>query len=161
MRQLLDLTRFLLPWSIMPRRLGSRLFRTPSGEPEGGVCSTMIAEAFHSVHFPILPALKADEGAGVELVQRNPHLFTPKDFDYSPYFEIIKYPFFNPEQATPYYRRLPWSKEDILHHDDGVITHNKLPRKSFLKKLISGKPQQKNVAPQSTEPSQLKTDEEQ
>lgn len=149
-RQILDLARFLLPWSILPRRWGSSLFKTPSGEPESGVCSTMIAEAFHSVHFPVLPALKSDESVGVELIQRNPHLFTPKDFDYSPYFEIIKYPFFNPEQPTPYYRRLPWTDKGIMFHDDGVFTDTTQPTPSpksatFLSNLISRK--RKNKTP--------------
>lgn len=140
-RQVFDLFRFLLPWSILPRRWGSSLFTTPTGEPESGICSTMIAEAFHYVHFPILPAMKPDEELGVELVQRNPHLFTPKDFDYSPYFEIIKYPFFNPEQTTPYYRRLPWTKDGFLHQDDGIMESPVIPEKkpTFLSKLISWK----------------------
>jgi len=151
-RQLLDLARFLLPWTVLPRRWGSSLFTTPSGEPESGICSTMIAEAFHSVHFPVLPTMKSDEEAGIELIQRNPHLFTPKDFDYSPYFEIIKYPFFNPEQPTPYYRRLPWTKEGTLHHDDGIITEKAQPstkEPTFLSKLISRKHQQNKPAPTS------------
>ena len=148
-RQLLDLARFLLPWSIMPRRWGSSLFTTPTGEPESGVCSTNIAEAFHSVHFPVMPVLAPDGEAGVELIQRNPHLFAPKDFDYSPYFEIIKYPFFNPEQSTPYYRRLPWSKEGKLYQDNGVITDStiKQSKKSptFLSNLISHKRDKKSI----------------
>src|SRR3990167_5734903 len=83
-RQLLDLARFLLPWSILPRRWGSSLFRTPTGEAESGICSSIIAEAFTSVKFPILPFLKLDDDASPELIKRNPHLFSPKDFDYSP-----------------------------------------------------------------------------
>ncbi len=148
MRQLIDLARFLLPWTLLPRRWGSSLFQTPSGEPESGVCSTMIAEAFHSVHFPVLPTIKSDSmEENMELVQRNPHLFAPKDFDYSPYFEIIKYPFFNPEQTTPYYRRLPWGKEGVLHHDNQVFEDytppavEDAPKKTptFLSNLISRK----------------------
>lgn len=139
-RQLFDLARFVLPWTILPRRWGSSLFKTPKGEPESGICSTMIAEAFQSVNFPILPVImpnktKTEE---VELIQRHPHLFSPKDFDYSPYFEIIKYPFFNPEQPTPYYRRLPWTKEGVLHHDDGIIMDHSEKPKTFLSNLISG-----------------------
>src|SRR3990167_3853875 len=55
LRQLLDLARFLLPWAILPRRWGSVLFRTSTGEPESGICSSIIAEAFASVQFPVLP----------------------------------------------------------------------------------------------------------
>jgi len=119
-RQLLDLGRYLLPWTIIPRKWGSTLFRVSSNEPESGVCSSLIAKAFTSVQFPILPFVKPDEGKGVELFHRNPYLFAPKDFDYSPYFEIIKYPLFNPDEPLPYYRRLPWSPSGLMHHDQGM-----------------------------------------
>ena len=128
-RHLLDLARFMLPWSIMPRRWGSSLFRTSTGEPESGICSSLIAEAFTSVQFPILPFVKPDEITGVEIFHRNPHLFTPKDFDYSPYFEIIKYPLFNPDEPLPYYRRLPWTKSDFLHQDKGILAAPKMKKK--------------------------------
>lgn len=131
-RHLLDLTRFMLPWTILPRRWGSSLFRTSTGEPESGICSSLIAEAFTSVHFPILPYVKPDDEAGIEVFQRNPYLFTPKDFDYSPYFEIIKYPLFNPDEPLPYYRRLPWSKSGFLHQDDGILH---APHKKTKKRL--------------------------
>lgn len=121
-RHLLDLARFLLPWTILPRRWGSSLFRTRTGEIESGICSSLIAEAFTSVQFPILPFIKTDESENLEMFHRNPHLFTPKDFDYSPYFEIIKYPLFNPEEPLPYYRRLPWAKSGMIHHDSGILT---------------------------------------
>lgn len=132
-RHLLDLTRFMLPWTILPRRWGSSLFRTSTGEPESGICSSLIAEAFTSVHFPILPFVKSDDAQGIEVFQRNPYLFTPKDFDYSPYFEIIKYPLFNPDEPLPYYRRLPWAKSGFLHHDDGILAG---PKKKVKKSLF-------------------------
>lgn len=123
MRRLLDLARFLLPWSILPRRWGSSLFKASNGKPESGICSSLIAEAFTSVKFPILPFVITDEEKNrFELVHRNPHLFAPKDFDYSPYFEIIKYPIFDPHEPLPYYRRLPWAKEGVLHQDRGILT---------------------------------------
>jgi len=46
-----------------------------------------------AVAFPIVPLVKRIEGNTVKLFRRNPLLCTPKDFDYSPFFEIIKYPF--------------------------------------------------------------------
>lgn len=134
-RQVFDLARFLLPWSILPRRWGSSLFRTSTGEPESGVCSSLIAEAFASVQFPILPFVKPDELNGLEVYQRNPYLYSPKDFDYSPYFEIIKYPLFNPDEPLPYYRRLPWTKSGLLHQDDGILT---APKKKKKKQKLFG-----------------------
>jgi hypothetical protein len=144
-RHLLDLARFLLPWSILPRRWGSSLFTMPSGEPDSSICSSLLAEAFTSVNFPILPFIKIDENIGFELVHRNPHLFTPKDFDYSPYFEIIKYPLFNPNEPLPYYRRLPWAHAGVLSNDQGII-HEYSPassRKKFLDNLLSDQPSEK------------------
>lgn len=124
-RHLIDLTRFMLPWTLFPRRWGSTLFRTSTGEAESGICSSLIAEAFTSVHFPILPFIKPLDAHDIEVFQRNPYLFTPKDFDYSPYFEIIKYPLFNPDEPLPYYRRLPWAKSGFLHQDDGILASPK------------------------------------
>lgn len=92
-RQIFDLLRFLFPWFIMPRRWRSSLFSTNPGASTHTVCSTMIAEAFGSIHFPILPLVKRVEGDKVQLYMRNPKLCVPSDFDYSPYFDIIKYPF--------------------------------------------------------------------
>lgn len=153
-RHLLDLTRFLLPWTILPRRWGSSLFRTTGGEPESGICSSLIAEAFTSVHFPILPFVRPDEVQGIEVFQRNPYLFTPKDFDYSPYFEIIKYPLFNPDEPLPYYRRLPWAKNGFLHHDDGILAGPQIkPKKSLFKRKVKEQKDEETQKPQvSTQP---------
>ena len=108
MRQVFDLLRFLLPWSLLPRRWRSTLFRQRPGEQTKTVCSTLIAEAFGAVQFPILPLVQRDEGEEVKLFRRNPKLCTPSDFDYSPYFQIIKYPFMDFSTHTSY-RLLPWS----------------------------------------------------
>jgi len=132
-RHLLDLTRFMLPWTILPRRWGSSLFLTSSGEPESGICSSLIAEAFASVQFPVLPFIKSHAEDGLEIFPRNPHLFTPKDFDYSPYFEITKYPLFNPDEPLPYYRRLPWSRSGKMHQDHGILAEPAQKKKGKLK----------------------------
>lgn len=134
-RHLLDMARFLLPWSILPRRWGSSLFRTATGEPESGICSSLIAEAFMSVHFPILPFMKPmEKNQPLQVYHRNPYLFSPKDFDFSPYFEIIKYPLFNPEEPLPYYRRMPWTKTRLMHQDDGILENQRAEQKSFFDK---------------------------
>jgi hypothetical protein len=113
LRQIFDLMRFMLPWTILPRRWHSTLFDETAGQSTRTVCSTMIADAFNSVHFPILPYIKKSKETGIELFRKNPRLFTPRDFDYSPYFEIIKYPFvaFDDQAA---YRKLPWNKDGTV-----------------------------------------------
>jgi hypothetical protein len=159
-RHLLDLTRFVLPWSILPRRWGSSLFRTSSGQSESGICSSLIAEAFSSVQFPVLPFIKSHEDEGLEVFPRNPHLFTPKDFDYSPYFEIIKYPLFNPDEPLPYYRRLPWSRSGMMHQDHGILTEpqkpsNKKKLKFFSRKKNADKSGPQNENNEEPEPSNM------
>jgi hypothetical protein len=106
-RQIFDLARFLFPWVILPRRWRSTLFSTNPGENTQTVCSTMIAESFGSIQFPILPLVKRVEGDKVQLFIRNPKLCTPSHFDYSPYFDIIKYPFMD-FQLHADQRLLPW-----------------------------------------------------
>jgi len=92
-RQVFDLARFLFPWRVWPRRWRSSLFSRHPGNNTHTVCSTMIAEAFGAIHYPILPLVKCVSDSQVQLYIRNPRLCVPRDFDHSPYFDIIKYPF--------------------------------------------------------------------
>lgn len=125
-RQLFDLARFLVPYGILPRRWRSSLFTRSPGMPTRTVCSTLLAEAFASVHYPVLPILREDENGRLRLHKRNFKLFTPSDFDYSPYFDIIKYPLMSFDDVSVY-RRLPWDPEtltvggslDVPGPDDG------------------------------------------
>ncbi len=107
-RQIFDLARFFFPWWFMPRRWRSSLFSTHVGSSTKTVCSTMIAEAFDFVQFPILPLIKVDDEQNIQLFRRNPKLCVPSDFDYSPYFEIIKYPYLEYQNQLDY-RLLPWN----------------------------------------------------
>ncbi len=116
-RQLIDLARLLLPWGIIPRRWRSSLFTHHAGEPTRTVCSSMIAEAFSSVDYPILPSFKKVGKDRVELIKRNTKLYTPADFDYSPFFKIIKFPF-GGKQDNAHYRELPWNQDGLMT-DDG------------------------------------------
>jgi len=112
-RQLLDLARFLFPYSILPRRWRSSLFQHNAGAPTRAVCSSLIAAAFSSVHFPILPVIQRSDNGELKLFKRNFRLYTPPDFDYSPYFEIIKYPYLGLEELSVY-RKLPWDKNGLV-----------------------------------------------
>lgn len=119
-RQIFDLARFLFPWWILPRRWRSSLFKSNPGESTHTVCSTMIAEAFGSIQFPILPLVKRLEGERFKLYMRNPKLCTPSDFDYSPYFDIIKYPFLDFHQYVDQ-RLLPWSGAGELSEEERAL----------------------------------------
>ena len=69
-----------------------------SGEPTRAICSTLIASAFQSVKYPILPTIEQvstnDPGCPLctrELWRVRHHsLFVPADFDRSPFFDIVK-----------------------------------------------------------------------
>lgn len=119
-RQIFDLFRFLLPWTIMPRRWRSSLFQSHAGAATQTVCSTLIAEAFASIQYPILPLVKKTSSEGLQLFRRNPRLCTPSDFDYSPYFDIIKYPFADFSRSNSRYRLMPWKgNEKLTPEEDG------------------------------------------
>lgn len=119
-RQILDLARLLFPWSILPRRWRSSLFTYNAGESTRQICSTLIAEAFASVHFPILPVRRQTAENEISLLQRNPKLITPKHFDYSPFFDIIKYPIYEISEKA-LYRHLPWAEGKVVINDDGTL----------------------------------------
>lgn len=98
MRNIIDLMRFLLPIPPVPGHWRRRMLALGSGAPTRAICSSLIADAFHHVRYPILPLVdQADRrlpGARREqrerLRIRDSRLFAPRDFDISPYFLIVK-----------------------------------------------------------------------
>ena len=130
-RQVFDLMRFMLANPFIPSRWHSNLFRKPMPDvTTKEICSTMIAQAFASVKFPIRPiATKNDRDVTkprLQFHESNPKLITPRDFDYSPYFNIIKYPIFG--DSGGYYKHMPWVNEDVEGRDD-VDTEEAEPKK--------------------------------
>ncbi|MES1924037.1 YiiX/YebB-like N1pC/P60 family cysteine hydrolase [Salinisphaera sp. T31B1] len=105
-RQIADLLRFFFPYGLLPRHWRSSLFEAGHGEMTRAICSTLIARAFASVRYPILPTIHRSDNGEMVFRRRNARLITPKDFDHSPYFEIVKYPFFGDDVAR--YRELNW-----------------------------------------------------
>lgn len=116
-RQILDLARFLFPYDILPKRWRSSLFEHNPGAPTYTVCSSMLAEAFSSVHFPILPVLHRDDDGNLKIFKRNTKLITPKDFDYSPYYDVIKYPILDFDELS-IYRKMPWDRDGVIFNDE-------------------------------------------
>lgn len=97
LKNLIDLVRYLLPTLPLPRRLRRRIMALGSGDPTKAICSTLIAQAFQSVGYPILPDMirrRDDPGADDHnrelLTIRHFSLYSPRDFDISPYFEVVK-----------------------------------------------------------------------
>lgn len=94
LKNVFDLARYLFPTPPVPLKFRRRLLSFGSSEPTKAICSTLIAQAFQSVRYPILPDIihGADQAAhDIETFHLRHHsLFVPRDFDLSPYFEIIK-----------------------------------------------------------------------
>ena len=99
MRHIIDLARYLFPTPPVPVRWRRRMLALGSGEPTRAICSTLIAEAFQTVRYPILPDVERIPGpkhgkrayTQKEIFHIRHHsLFTPRDFDVSPYFKIVK-----------------------------------------------------------------------
>lgn len=97
-KNVLDLARFLIPLPI-PTRYRRRILALGSGDPSRAICSTLIAEAFQSVHYPILPRVESvadrkkvkSRYARREILHIRHHsLYAPRDFDISPYFGVVK-----------------------------------------------------------------------
>lgn len=98
LKNIFDLMRYLVPLPV-PARWRRRALALGSGDPTRAICSGLIAEAFESVQFPILPQSSSIFAAGADpgdvLIQEIQHirhhsLYTPRDFDVSPYFRIVK-----------------------------------------------------------------------
>ena len=96
LRNVFDLARYLLPTPPVPTKMRRQMLSLGSGDPTRAICSTLIAHAFQSIRYPILPILvDTPDGTPLEprpiaFKQRHASLFTPRDFDVSPYFDIIK-----------------------------------------------------------------------
>ena len=91
---IVDLVRYLIQRPPVPEHWRRRMLAFGGGEPTRAICSSLIAQAFHSVGYPILPKLIVDNPlhsrhADILHIQSS-NLFTPRDFDISPYFSIVK-----------------------------------------------------------------------
>jgi len=96
MRNLFDLIRYFFPLPL-PRTWRRRAIAFGSGDPTRAICSSLIAEAFQSVGYPILPRVvpaigdeKARRIRRQNYYIRHHSLFAPRDFDLSPYFAVVK-----------------------------------------------------------------------
>jgi hypothetical protein len=91
-KNIIDLARYLVPLPV-PRRFRRRMIALGSGDPTKMICSTLIAQAFGTVRYPILPRITrgGSRQARLEILHiRDSSLFMPRDFDISPYFDIVK-----------------------------------------------------------------------
>jgi len=124
LQNVLDLARYFFPVSLIPRRFRRRALQFGSGMPTQVICSSLIGRAFQNVSFPILPETKPATTPIPKyrfrdrLLRRTPppypavfrrqlpSIITPRDFDLSPFFEIVK---FNLGDEKFDYRRIQWA----------------------------------------------------
>ncbi|MFZ3219108.1 MAG: lipo-like protein [Rhodoferax sp.] len=98
LKNVVDLARYLFPTPPVPPRWRRRMLALGSGDPTRAICSTLIAQCFESVRYPILPLIETvhlQDPDHVDQVREILHvrhysLYVPRDFDVSPYFQIIK-----------------------------------------------------------------------
>jgi hypothetical protein len=76
----------------------------------------LIAQAFESVSFPVLPEVRLlDEQSRREVLHIRHHsLYTPRDFDISPFFSIVK-----PAIETGFdYQHLNWTNDQNVQEPE-------------------------------------------
>jgi hypothetical protein len=113
LKNVFDLARYLVPTPPVPTRWRRRMIGLGSGDPTKAICSTLIAQTFESVRYPVLPDVTTVSTSSVDcpdcvaeiLAVRHHSLFVPRDFDASPYFTVIK-----PSLSDEFnYKSLTWA----------------------------------------------------
>jgi hypothetical protein len=98
-KQIVDLARYLFPYPPVPVWFRRRMLSIGAGDPTKAICSTLIAQSFQSIQYPILPERVSVNGKIIGIAPyvqreidhiRRKGLYTPRDFDVSPYFSILK-----------------------------------------------------------------------
>lgn len=104
LKNIFDLARYLLPYPPVPIHWRRNLLYFGSGKPTQAICSSLIAQAFQNVRYPILPEVSKQSKLAFKI--RHFSLFTPSDFDLSPYFSIIK-----PGEDYFHYKEFNWEPQ--------------------------------------------------
>ena len=123
LKNIFDMLRYFFPTPPVPVRWRRRMLSFGSSSPTKAICSSLIAQAYQSVEYPILPEVTLAPGrtsaistySRKEILHIRHHsLFAPRDFDLSPYFRIVKPTI----EAGFDYREITWSgktsKKDVL-----------------------------------------------
>ncbi len=117
-QRIVDLARYLFPYPPVPVWFRRRMLSIGCGDPTRAICSTLIAQAFASIHYPILPERASINGKTYGIAPyvqsemdhiRTYGLYTPRDFDVSPFFAIVK-----PTLAAGFdYRTVQWGPPEV------------------------------------------------
>lgn len=121
LKNLFDMARYLFPLLPVPARWRRRMIAFGSGDPTKAICSSLIAEAFQNVGYPILPIITREHAldpAKQDVIEevyeiRHQSLYAPRDFDVSPYFEVVK-----PTLEAGFdYRSIRWKNQSLRQMD--------------------------------------------
>ncbi len=144
-QNVIDLARYLLPQPPVPVSWRRKMIAFGSGDPSRAICSTLIARAFQSVRYPILPHVTHENRQEV-LHIRHHSLYTPRDFDLSPYFSVVKPTI----ERRPDYKLFEWSKEDEFVTDRAASAQMTKADAARAKSVKTKKPSAKTKKPRSS-----------
>ena len=142
-KNIIDLMRYLVPWP-MTQRWRRRTIALGSGDASRIICSSLIAQAFDAVRYPILPKITPVESgtARCEIAEiRHSSFYAPRDFDISPYFMVVK-----PTLARDFnYKNMHWADLPQIHtaqvtlapEIEGAITEVAYARISLTKHSVA------------------------
>lgn len=153
LKNVFDLMRYFVPSRLVSQRGRKTALHFGSGEPTQVICSSLLSRLFQEVKYPILPEIteqpgpsQQKRGAGRKVLERifgyehperytglfkmrSPTLITPRDFDLSPYFEVIK--FNRPGGEDFDYRLIQWESESREESDmPGALVAPGAPNKA-------------------------------
>lgn len=127
-RNITDLAFHLLRVSMLPRSRRLDAFTLGSGLGSSVICTSLLGNLFYNVNYPVLPRVVTSESARAPVRpprfwqrtrrsvrspyagvfhRRHPTLLTPRDFDLSPFFEIVTLDVI--AQGSFDYRRIDWA----------------------------------------------------
>jgi hypothetical protein len=141
LRNILDLAVHLVFVSLLPGRHREQALRFGSGASSQVICTSLLGQLFHKVGFPVLPSVTYPDGPGVGegpvqkrrwslypfrrrkrrvglYRRRHPTLLAPRDFDLSPYFEIVKFNLVSESRFD--YSRIEWAPEEVEPQDSAA-----------------------------------------
>jgi hypothetical protein len=132
LRNILDLAVHLIFVSFLPGKHREEALRFGSGASSQVICTSLLGQLFRKVGFPVLPSVTYPEGSDVQEApvqtrrwslfprrrrnrhlglyrRRHPTLLAPRDFDLSPYFQIVKFNLISESKFD--YSRIEWAPD--------------------------------------------------